>query len=287
MNLDKFTSKGKFLMLALDHRGSFKKLMNPQDPESVTDQQVIDLKNDIIEALKDEFSALLIDEAWGLEACHEVCRIKPFLLPLEKSSHTGVVELEHTAADLIKLGASGAKILFDFNPGNENAGKQLEIAKKVAEDCRAADFPLFLEIVTHTIGLHLRGGVENLSGSHLGGGLDYLGGESVVIESVKSFQEEGITPDVWKLEFPGSQEACLQLTQLVGNTPWILLTGGDSFEDFKNKLEIASQGGTKGFLAGRALWQEVCTLDGEEKKKFLRETLPQRFKEVSEIISNH
>ena len=246
-------------MLALDHRGSFKKLMNPEDPESVTDDQVIQLKNDIIEALKDQFSALLIDEAWGLEACHEVCQIKPFLLPLEKSSHTGVVELEHTASDLISLGASGAKILFDFNPGDENVSKQLEIARKVVEDCKSAAFPLFLEIVTHD--------------------------GNLVIESVKRFVENGTIPDVWKLEFPGSQEACLQLTQLVGNTPWILLTGGDDFEDFKNKLEIASQGGTRGFLAGRALWQEVCTMDGEEKNKFLRETLPSRFKEVSDIIS--
>ncbi|OGE14208.1 hypothetical protein A2111_00055 [Candidatus Daviesbacteria bacterium GWA1_38_6] len=82
MNLDKFTKNGKFLMLALDHRGSFKKLMNPKDPESVTDEQVISLKNEIIESLKDQFSAILIDDKFGLEACHEVCKVKPFLLPL-------------------------------------------------------------------------------------------------------------------------------------------------------------------------------------------------------------
>ena len=45
------------------------------------------------------------------------------------------------------------------------------------------------------------------------------------------------------------------------------------------------QGGAKGFLAGRALWQEVCTMKGEEKNKFLKETLPDRFRKVSEIIS--
>ena len=259
MNLDKFTSNGKFLMLALDHRGSFKKLMNPKDPDSITDEQVIELKNEIIEALKDEFSALLIDKIWGLEACHEVCQVKPFLLPLEKSSHTGVVEIEHSASELKKLGASGAKILIDFKPGDENSGEQLEIATEVVADCMVAEFPLFLEIVTHN--------------------------EDLVIESVKQFLDEGIYPDVWKLEYPGSLGKCREITDIVGDTPWILLTGGADFETFKANLENATKGGAKGFLAGRALWQEVCTMGGEEKVKFLKEILSNRFKEVSEIIS--
>ena len=246
-------------MLALDHRGSFKRLMNPEDPESVTDEQVVSLKNEIIESLKDEFSAILIDEAWGLEACHEVCKIKPFLLPLEKSSHSGIVELEHSASDLKNLGASGAKILFDFKPGDENSGKQLEIAAEVAADCMAAEVPLFLEIVTHD--------------------------EKLVVESLQEFLTEGVTPDVWKLEYPGSLEKCREITDMVGETPWILLTGGTDYDTFKSNLEIAAEGRAKGFLAGRALWQEVCTLEREEKKVFLNKTLPSRFKEVSEVIS--
>ena len=246
-------------MLALDHRGSFKKLMNPKDPESVTDEQVISLKNEIIESLKDQFSAILIDDKFGLEACHEVCKVKPFLLPLEKSSHTGVVELEHSAQDLKSLGAAGAKILMDFNPGDENCAKQLEIASEVVADCMASDFPLFLEIVTHN--------------------------ESLVIESVSQFLEEGVEPSVWKLEYPGSLEKCREITEMVGDVPWILLTGGTDFETFKSNLENAAKGGVKGFLAGRALWQEVCTLSGEGKQEFLKVTLPERFKVVSEIAT--
>ena len=244
-------------MLALDHRGSIKKLMNPGNPESVSDDEVIALKAEIIEALADQFSGVLIDETFGLDACKEVCSIKPFLLPLEKSSHTGLTELEYTVEDLKNYGASGAKILIDFNPDSENIGKQLQTAKEVAESCKNADFPLFLEIVTHS--------------------------PDKVLESLRKFIEFGIEPDVWKLEYPGSFENCGQITSLVGDTPWILLTGGTNFEDFKTELEKAITGGAKGFLAGRALWQEVCKLEGEEKKKFLETTLPERFKEISEI----
>lgn len=264
MNLDKFTRDGKFLMLALDHRGSFKKLINPAKPDSVSNDTVIQLKSEIIQTLADQFSALLIDEVWGLEACKEVCQTKPFLLPLEKSGYVDedrerVTELEYSVGQIKEMGASGAKLLIYFNPSAESANKQLETARKVMEDCKANDFPFFLEIVTY-------------------------GGENLVIDSVKKFIESGIIPDVWKLEYPGSLQECQEITSLVGDTPWILLTGGQSFEEFRPQLETAIRGGAKGFLAGRALWQEVCIMSGKERQQFLEEILPERFKEISEIV---
>lgn len=259
MDLSKFQKNNKFLMLALDHRGSFKKLMNPQSPDAVSDEQVINLKNDIIDSLKNQFSALLIDETWGLEACHEVCQIKPFLLPLEKSSHTGITELEYSVEQIKNLGATGAKLLIDFDPRSENVSHQLEVAKKVMEECKQTDFPFFLEIVT--------------------------GSPDLVVESVKMFLDFGTVPSVWKLEYPGSPEDCQELTKLVGKTPWILLTGGQTFEEFKEHLKVASQNGCSGFLAGRALWQEVCQLQGSDKQKFLQETLKERFKILAEIAT--
>ncbi len=258
MDLSKFTIDGKFLMLALDHRGSFKKLINPHNHESVSDQEVVNLKSKIIASLQDQFSGLLIDEHYGLDACKEACQLKPFLLPLEKSSHSGITELEYSVEDLIKLGASGAKILIDFDPDSENVTHQLETAKKVAEDCALKTLPLFLEIVTHQ--------------------------ETQVVKSLKMFLDYGIVPDVWKLEYPGSLDYCQEITNLVGETPWILLTGGQDFETFESDLKVAIKGGAKGFLAGRALWQEVCTLQGEQKQEFLSKTLPERFKLISECV---
>ncbi|MBI2020858.1 DUF2090 domain-containing protein [Candidatus Daviesbacteria bacterium] len=262
MNLSQFTSDGKFLMLALDHRGSFKKLMNPQDPESVSDDQAIQLKKEIIESLKDLFSGLLIDEVWGLDA-YQV-RSKPFLLPLEKTGYTDeqgerVTELEYTVEQIKNLGASGAKLLLYFNPKGISAKKQIETAKKVMQNCKHNDFPFFLEIVT------------------------YGSGKGEVYQSVKMLQDEGVVPDVWKLEYPGTEEGCKEITNLVHTIPWILLTGGQTFDQFKPELEQAIPAGAKGFLAGRALWQEVCSLQGEEKQKFLQVTLPERFKTISDI----
>ena len=66
MSLKDFQTHGKYLMLALDHRGSFRKYVNPTDPESVTDNDLIKTKGMIIEAVQDQFSGVLVDAEWGL-----------------------------------------------------------------------------------------------------------------------------------------------------------------------------------------------------------------------------
>ncbi len=256
MNLSKFTSKDKFLMLALDHRSSIKSLINPQNPETVPAAEIINLKEKIISSLDSQFSSLLLDVEYGLPAYKN--RQKPFLLAIEKSEvkeidGEKITELEHSVEELKKLGASGIKLLLYFNPESELAKQQLKIAKQVEDDCEREDLPFFLEIVT-------QGGEPK---------------QKSVIASLKQFLEGEIYPEVFKLEYPGDAASCKQITGILGNAPWILLTAGEDFELFKNQLQIAVQNGCSGFLAGRALWKE-----------FKLEILQERFKEISQIALN-
>src|SRR5476649_1636219 len=133
MDLKQFTNNGKYLMLALDHRGSFKKMMLPQNPDLVGDGEVIWLKSQIINNLKSQMSGLLIDEDYGLKAYPD--HIKPFLLPIEKTGYTEdlgerITEIEYSVDQLISFGAKGAKLLIYFNPAVKSAGKQLETSRK-------------------------------------------------------------------------------------------------------------------------------------------------------------
>lgn len=277
-DLSKFQKNGKFLMLAFDHRGSFKKLMNPQNPDSVTDEEAIALKKEIIDALRGEFSSILVDEQTGLKAFEP--RDVPYLLPIEKTGYETtdgerLTQLGTSVQALKDAGASGCKILVWFNPYAESAQKQMEIAKQVMQDCKDLDFPYFLEIRTY-------------DGDREADKMADDEREKIILESIKMFLRHDIYPDVYKLEYPAGALACqtisaaLQLTER--QIPWILLTMGSSFDDFVSQLKEASIRGCDGFLAGRAVWQEVCSMQGEEKAKFLKETLPQRFRTISEIM---
>lgn len=282
MNLTQFTKNGKYLMLALDHRGHFKKLINPQNPDAVTDEQAISLKHEIIMAIKDQMSGLLIDETYGLDSIASLQNdISPYLLPVEKSGFRDeagerITEVEYSVDQLIGYGASGAKLLLHFNPHYESCSKQIETALKVQQECQQKDFPFFLEIVVYEKD---NGDIKKDR-------------PELVIKSLAELIAGGIKPDVWKLEYPGNEQApghagkdaCELITQTVTGTPWVLLTRGDTFDVFKEELKIAVAAGCVGFLAGRALWQEVTQLSGDEKQQFLTTTLPDRFKEISDTV---
>lgn len=271
-----FTSEGKFLMLALDHRESFRKLMNRNTPASVGDREIIKLKSSIIESVIDQVSGVLVDPQWGLKAYRN--RTKPFLLPVEKSGYKEVngeriTELQHSVKELIDLGASGAKLLLYFNPKLPSAYTQRAIARKVLDECKRLNVPFFLEIITYrdelSSALHLEGVKLNRAG--------------LVLGSLEALIDNGIIPDVFKLEYAGSFASCQKVTEILGQTRWILLSRGDTFDVFKQELEEAVRAGAKGFLAGRALWQEACGMSGEDRDQFLRETLPERFETIAEI----
>ncbi len=269
-DLKKFQTDGQFLMLALDHRESFKKLMNPDDPESVSDHDAIQLKTEIIQSLQSQFSGLLIDTDYGLPAIQGLRLARPYLLPIEKTGYIErsggrLTEIERTAAELKQLGAGGAKLLLYFNPNHPSSVQQLETAQRVVADCQAEALPLFLEIVAY--------------------GDKPTAKTDLVVTALEKFLAAGIQPDVYKLGYPGSVEACNHITTLLDGRPWILLTAGETFQVFTGQLTAAAQAKVRGFLAGRGIWQEVCQMTGADKAKFLAETLPQRFRQICEILA--
>ncbi len=141
MNINQFTRDGKFLMLAFDHRDSFRKMINSSNPNDIDINYAIDLKREIISAVYNQFSSLLIDCDFGYKAYLKMNLEdpKPFLLPIEKSGYKDeveerITEIEYSAKKLKDMGASGIKLLIYFNPNLQSSKKQLETAKKVLEE---------------------------------------------------------------------------------------------------------------------------------------------------------
>jgi len=270
MNSKIFTENERYLMLALDHRESFRKLINPQNPEKVSKDEASRTKGKIIESLKDKFSGVLIDQEYGLESYKELQINKPFLLPMEESGYElvdneRINKIIYKCSDIKNSGASGAKILLYFNPSYEKSAKiQAKTAKQALEDARQNDLPLFLEIVTYQVT-----DIEN------------------ILRSVEYFLNNNIIPDVFKIEFPGNDYLSKKISNMLGQTPWILLSRGADYTLFKEQLLVASDNGCWEFLAEKTLGQDYFNFAEEsEKEKFLKETLPSRFEEIKQIVLN-
>ena len=261
--VDVFKKGNIFPMLAFDHRSSFVKLLTGNGAEP-TVEEIVQVKQDILRVVAPYMSGTLIDEDYGLPALKGMHSLVPYLLPLEKTGYTDkegerITEILATPKQLIEKGAQGAKLLLYMNHNVPSWSAQIKTAKNQAFLCKEANLPFFLEFVLYTVG-------DTKPGT--------------VFETVQKAIEDGLTCDVWKLPYPGSKEECEKITTLVGSTPWIVLTGGTTFEEFNTQYHVAKDAGCSGFLAGRALWQEVGTLWRQEKeyKDFLNQELPRRFR---------
>ena len=267
--LEVFTKNGKMPLLAFDHRGSFEKAMKAAYPDPQTLEETIALKQKIIEAVADICSGMLIDQDYGLPAFKNLNCQSPFLLPLEKTGYTDaagerVTELMYSPDSLLENGAQGAKLLIYSNHNLPTWEKQLDTIRIALENTQKVGLPLFLEFVDY-----------EANGVNPG----------TVVENVTAAIEAGIKPSVWKIAYPGSREECRKMTEVCGDTPWIVLTGGGTFEDFAQNYQVATEEGVSGFLAGRSLWAEACTFyrDEEKLRQFLSETLPLRFRKLVAI----
>jgi tagatose-1,6-bisphosphate aldolase len=267
-NISPFQKNNKILMLALDQRGSFRRLLNPENTLDIEEDEAIEAKKEIIRHLIQLPSGILLDTQYGLPAYMELDlpEPKPFLLAAEKTGYKEsgderVTEILHTAEELRDYGAAGVKLLVYYNKDARTSLDQIQTSKEVLDDAHSVNLPLFLEIVHYQQ-------------------------EPNVPETVQTFLDAGVKPDVFKLEYPGSAEECKAVTELLQKhkIPWIILTAGVDYDVFEERLEVAIGNGCNGFLAGRAIWKDWFLLeDPKEKEKFLKEEMAQRFQKICDI----
>lgn len=273
-----FLRNGKILMLALDHRGSLAKMIPANIIGGERIQTMTYIKQALLAALSSMASGVLLDAKYGLAAYKNYQSENPkktplpYLLCIEKSgysdiNHERVTQLEYSVLKLKEMGALGVKLLLFFHPDARGANQQIATAKKVYDDCQKKELPFFLEILNYDL--------EN----------NPYDPTIMVPASVEIFLGEGINASVFKLEFPGTAASCKRITELLGKTPWILLTKGEKYEKFIEGLKIAVASGAWGFLAGRSLWKDFALLPKAKWEEFFKTIVRQRFEEIVKIAN--
>lgn len=284
--------KGIMAMCALDHRGSLKRMLNGEHPESVSYQAMVDFKLDLSQSLTPYASAILLDPVYGAPqavAANILPKNTGLLVSLEKSGYSG--EPEARITDLLpgwsirkvkKMGATAAKLLLYYRPEASVAEKQLGTVKRLADDCLAEDMLFVVEPMSYKVG-EAEADSQNFARVK----------PQVVIETAK--QITALPVDVLKAEFPADSEYekdegrlagfCDQLNE-ASQTPWVILSAGVSFEFFHRQVKLACQAGASGFLAGRALWQEATQISSrQERLAFLETTVAKRLESLTELAN--
>ena len=286
---------GRLTICAIDHRGALKRALNPENPDAVSYQEMVDFKLDLCRAIAPFASAVLLDPLYGAGQAI-AAGVLPghvgLLVSAEKTGYTGgrearITELEPgwSVRKAKKLGASAVKILVYFRPDlKELASSQLDLMARLADECIEEDIALLVEPVTYPVE---QVGVSAKKFADMKPGL--------VIETAR--QITALPIDVLKAEFPADLsfeqdegkllQLCQELNQ-ASRLPWVLLSAGVDFETFKKQVEIACKAGASGFLAGRALWQESVQIRSrEERMEFFKHRAVPRLEDLAEIADKY
>ena len=283
---------GLFTITALDHRGSLRRALNPEDPKSVSYQDMVNFKLKQMKHLAPHSSAILLDPVYGAApalAKGLISGRQGFLVSLEA---TGYDESEGdrltTAAEgwsvgkIKRMGGSAVKLLLYYNPGSSTASQQEAFVVQAGEECRQHDIPFLVEPMTYHIVNGPKKGTAEFAERK----------PEMVIETARKLCPLGL--DVLKAEFPDDPtfqkdegkmaDHCRQLTEAAG-IPWVLLSAGVDYETFELQTRIACENGASGFLAGRAIWQEAPGLPAGEQDRFLADTAVGRLNKLTEIAN--
>ena len=278
--------RGTFTMLALDHRQNLRRELRPDDPGSVTTDDMVAFKRAVVRAIGGAGTGVLLDPEIGAAqsiADGSLPGGVGLVVALEATGYLGDSTarvsrlLEGWDAEGVRrLGASAAKLLVYYHPDAPNAADQERFVADVAASCRALDLALFLE----PLGFSLREG-ERLTGSER---------RRVVLETARRLTALG--GDVLKAEFPYDagetdeslwRDACEELTAAIG-VPWVLLSGGVDADTFEAQVRVACSAGASGVLAGRSIWAEAATMGPRERDAFLAGTARRRLSELTAIV---
>ncbi len=278
------TEAGTFAVLAMDQRGTLRRMLAAVDRADTPDEEITALKRDMIASLAGSASAFLVDPTFGLPASKAADTSAPYgvLLaaePASRGTHDGepVVSLDpaQDAAWVRDSGADALKFLVQVradrptgSDGRDTTAEAVEVMRTLVADCAGVGVPSVIENLIFPLA-----GEAPLSPEARA---DAIIEAAVLIDDLR--------PSLLKLEYPGSPEACRRLADRI-SSPWAVLSAGVSSDEFADVLRVScDEGGASGFIAGRSVWRETVAMDHAERVAFLSDTGRRRLDEYCAII---
>ncbi len=288
LTLDAIANRdGRLAVLAMDQRATLRRMLVAAGKPSA-DADLSAFKVDVVRALAPLATGVLLDPDFGVGPVRAAGALptRVGLLvaaePVAKEKWNDeirtTVDPERGAGYVLGHGGDVLKFLVQWRPGRPAATGEPDLAEEalsataqVVADCARAGVPSVIEPLIARLP-----GEEPLTPDRAG---------PIVIES--AIRMAALRPDLLKLEWPGSADGCRQVSEALGHVPWALLSAGVGSEEFQERVEIALDAGAVGFIAGRAIWGEAVTFEGEERVSFLRETAVPRLAALCDVLARH
>ena len=278
---------GRFGVFAIDHRDPLRAFLVPDDPFSIAAEELTALKIEMVRAVAPEATGVMLEPEYSIPQAIEAGAVPDgvgFVAALEAQGYLG--DPEHGPTTLLDgwsveqaaaSGASCAKLLLPYRPDRPLADSQEAVGREVVAECRRVGIPVVLEPLFY--------GLDGLD--------DRAGRPGMVFTTAARFA--AINPDLLKLPFPVDPAhdadedhwyaACRTISEIC-HMPWVLLSGGCSFDTYADELRVAMAAGAAGYMVGRALWGEAARASTNERGALLEELVRPRMRRLRAIIDD-
>lgn len=251
---------------AVDHRDSMTVALRKRGLPEPSAAQLTELKLRVARVLAPGSSVMLLDAEFGAAqalAAGVVPRDTALVVPLEAQGYGDGGDVRRTSflpgwspAKAAALGAAGCKLLLPYRPDlPEQSTGQDDVVREAVAGCRAAGIALVLEPIVYPLD------GEELTPERFA---------ELVVASATALAALG--PEILKLQYPGSADACAELDAACGpEVPWVLLGGGADAAILEEQIAGACTAGASGFVVGRTLFDPGLVEDAEASVTALRE----------------
>ncbi len=287
---------GTLTMVATDQNSSMigmikdalKKRGETREP---TYEELVEAKIVLASTLTKHASAVLVDGyygVWNSVASFAIPKHVGVLVRVEKSGGSKnpvgapLMDIEPGwgVGKIKRCGADAVKLLAPYEPTElASAEHQFQLVQRVYQECQKHDILMLLETVAFPFGSEKK---------------DSPGYKKRKAETViESARQLSRFCDVYKAEFPGhlGQESDSQLRDNLkaldkaSERPWVLLSAGVDFPDYKQQVQMAVDAGASGVLGGRAFWKEYFLQDGPAaRERFAKGEAADRVRQIDEIV---
>ena len=261
-------------LLPFDHRHSYLTGMFHLDPPLTADQRraVAESKEVIYDGFRNALglgvptasAGVLVDEEFGADILRDASRNGYLtVLPTERSG-SDEFEFEYVAefaSHIAAFGPTFAKALVRYNPEGDAARNQRQSArlKQLSDYCRAAGQRCMVELlVPPTTAQRNRAAAFERT-------YDRLMRPALVVQAIRTLQEAGVEPDVWKVEGLDRRQDCEHVVATArhggrSDVGCIVLGRNAKRDRVRHWLETAaSVPGFIGFAIGRStFWDAVA-----------------------------
>lgn len=298
------TKDGVISALAIDQRGSLKKMLADAANKPADETTIVDFKKAVSSELTPYASSILTDPEYGLPATKVRDKNCGLLLSYEKTGYdtTEPGRMPDLIANQSGLrikneGGDAIKFLLYYDPdeGEEINDKKKAFVERVGAEAKANELPFFLELLTYDSKIEDTKSEEFAKIK-----------AAKVLQTMKEFSAPQYEVTVLKVEIPFNikfvegfnsssqvvytQEQAKNLLKQqsdITDLPYIFLSAGVTSEEFIAEIKMAEEAGANfnGVLCGRATWKPAIKPFAGESEAAGRKWLSTKGKENIENLN--